>query len=125
MIKGIGNDLTEIARVADAVQKEAFRNHCYTSEEIAFCKDRAVLYADNFAAKEAVAKALGTGFSGFGPREIEVLRDGRGRPFVRLFGGAKERMEELGITNIHVSISNTAELSFATAVAETVESQRP
>lgn len=118
MIAGIGNDLVEIARIADAVEKASFRTRCYTPEEIAFCGDRAARYADNFAVKEAVAKALGTGFSGFGPREIEALRDERGRPFVRLTGGAKERMEELQVTQIHVTISNTAALSFAMAVAE-------
>ncbi len=69
--------------------------------------------------KEAVAKVFGTGFSSFGPAEIEVLRDGRGKPYVVLLGGAKELADRLGIERIHVSITNTRELAAAFAVGET------
>lgn len=74
--------------------------------------------AGTFAVKEAVSKALGTGFRSFGPREIEVLRDDLGKPFVRLHGGAKKLAEELAIQQIHVSITNTAEYAAAFAVGE-------
>jgi holo-[acyl-carrier protein] synthase len=74
--------------------------------------------AGDFAVKEAVAKALGTGFRGFGPGDIGVLRDGLGKPYVELAGGAKARLEEIGATAVHVSITNTKEYAFAFAVVE-------
>ena len=68
--------------------------------------------------KEAVAKAMGTGFLGFKIREIEVLRDELGKPYVNLYGNAKLKQEELGIKAFFVSISDTKEYVSAVAVAE-------
>ena len=62
---------------------------------------------------------LGTGFCGFGPADIEVLRDERGRPFVTLYNGARERQESLGIGKIWVTISHEKEYALATAIGET------
>lgn len=118
MVLGTGIDLIEIERVGKACQKEAFLSRCYTGEEIKRFKDSPSCLAGNFAVKESVAKALGTGFSGFSPRDIEVLRDPLGAPYVNLYGKARERMEQLGIEKIHVSITNTKELAAAFAVAE-------
>ena len=74
--------------------------------------------AGDFAVKEAVAKALGTGFGGVAHREIEVLRNRRGKPYVRLYGSAEEFCRDHNIDNIQVSISNTDEFVTAYAVAE-------
>ena len=71
--------------------------------------------AGMFAAKEAVAKALGTGFSGFGFADIEILADEKGQPFVRLRGGAAALA---GDVNVHLSISHDGGLAQAFAVIE-------
>ena len=114
MIRGIGNDLIEIERVKRACQSEAFLRRVYTVQERDCFRGRPASLAGNFAVKEAVAKLLGTGFRGFGPSQIEVLRDESGRPFVNLFG----RAEELGIETIWVSISHSREMASAVAVGE-------
>lgn len=121
MIVGIGNDIIEIERVKKACQSEAFLRHVYTAREReAFGQSPASL-AGNFAVKEAVAKALGIGFRGFGPIGIEVLREESGRPYVVLHGAAGERAESLGISRIWVTISHDRESAIATAVAEACE----
>ena len=66
----------------------------------------------------AVAKVFGTGFRTFGPREIEVLRDELGKPYVMLYGKAEETAKRLGIKKLFVSISNTAVYASAYAVGE-------
>ncbi|MCI9148425.1 MAG: holo-ACP synthase [Hungatella sp.] len=119
MIVGVGTDLIEIARVEKACGKQAFLARIYTREECRQFGENVTRLAGNFAVKEAVAKALGTGFSGFWPRDIQVLRDEKGKPFVNLFDGALKRAGELGVENIHVSITNTKEYAAAFAVAET------
>ena len=119
MIVGVGTDLIEIARVKKACEKQAFLSRIYTEEEFRLFGDNAVRLAGNFAVKEAVAKALGTGFRSFTPREIQVLRDSLGKPYVNLFQGARKRADELAAVKIHVSITNTKEYAAAFAVAET------
>ena len=59
--------------------------------------------------KEAVAKALGTGFRTFMPIDVEVLRDDVGKPYVRLYRGALARFQEMGMERLEVSITNTRE----------------
>ena len=70
MIVGIGNDILEMERVRKACEKESFLGRCFTVKEIIQSDGSASFYAGNFCVKESVAKALGTGFSGFGPRDI-------------------------------------------------------
>lgn len=118
MILGIGNDVIEIGRVQKACQSEAFLNHVYTGQERERFTHIPASMAGNFAVKEAVAKMLGTGFRGFGPAQIEVLRDDLGRPYVNLYGGARERCEEIGIKKIWVTISHGKDIAMATAVGE-------
>lgn len=124
MIVGVGTDLIEIARVGKACEKQAFLSRIYTQEECRKFGGNAARLAGNFAVKEAVAKAFGTGFRNFWPADIEVLRDDMGKPFVRLFGGALERARELGVGTVHVSITNTREYAAAFAVAETKETSQ-
>ncbi len=118
MIIGVGTDLIEIERVGKACEKQAFLSRVYTEEECRKFGGNAAKLAGNFAVKEAVAKALGTGFRSFLPGDIEVLRDDKGKPFVNLLGGARDMAKELGIQTIHVSITNTKEYASAVAVAE-------
>ncbi len=117
MVYGLGNDLIEIKRVKKACEKEAFLLRYFTEEEILYTKKNSRMLAGNFAVKEAVSKSFGTGFLGFMPKDVEVLRDERGKPFVNLYGKAKNMMEEQGITRIEVTISNTQEYAMATAIA--------
>lgn len=121
MITGIGTDLVEIARVQKAIGRSAFLRKVYTEREQELIKVRAVRSAGNFAAKEAVAKALGCGFSGIRPIEIEVLRDVSGMPYVVLHGRAKQKAADMGITRIHVSITDTEQYAQAYAICETEE----
>lgn len=118
MIIGIGMDMVEMERVEKACGRQAFTERVYTEEERRQAGEKVSRLAGDFAVKEAVAKALGTGFRGFMPGEIEVLRDGLGRPYVKLYAGAKRRAEELGVGSVHVSITNTKEYAAAIAVAE-------
>ena len=92
MIIGIGTDLIEIERIKKACVKEAFLLRSFTLEERACIDGRPERAAGNFAVKEAVSKAMGTGFRGIGLNEIEVLRDAFGKPYINLYGRAeKER----------------------------------
>lgn len=118
MIFGIGTDLVEIERIKKACEKQAFLSRTYTEEECRQAGDNITRLAGNFAVKEAVAKAFGTGFRRFWPGDIEVLRDELGKPYVNLHGGARTAAEELGIVKIHASISNTKEYAVAYVVAE-------
>ncbi|MCI8726409.1 MAG: holo-ACP synthase [Hungatella sp.] len=118
MIVGIGTDLVEIARVEKACEKQAFLSRIYTQEERRQAGERALKLSGDFAVKEAVAKALGTGFRKFMPVDIEVLRDELGKPYVILHGEARRLSKELGVTQIHVSISNEKEYALAYVVAE-------
>lgn len=118
MIIGIGNDLIEIERVRKACEKEAFLRRFFTEKELELYRAKEVSLAGNFAVKEAVAKSFGTGFRGFEVIDIEVLRDELGKPYVNLYGGAREMFVKLGASNVHVSITNTKDYAAAFAVLE-------
>ena len=118
MIAGIGTDIVETERIFKAIQKESFLGKCYTKEEQKLIAERKSRAASNFAGKEAVAKALGTGFAGFVPSDIEILRRVDGVPYVLLHNGAKERAESLGINYIHISLSDTKDNAIADVVTE-------
>ena len=118
MIAGVGTDMIEIARIKRACEKKAFLTRVYTQEECQQAGENYSRLAGTFAVKEAVSKALGTGFRSFGPREIEVLRDELGKPYVMLYGKAEETAKRLGIKKLFVSISNTAVYASAYAVGE-------
>ncbi|RMF71198.1 MAG: holo-ACP synthase [Alphaproteobacteria bacterium] len=113
---GIGHDLVDIRRIAAALARhgDRFRRRVFTDDEIAYCEKRAdpaAAYARRFAAKEAAAKALGTGFArGVGWREIVVMNDPDGRPELHLHGQAAARAESLAPAGcrvaVHVSLSD-------------------
>ncbi len=110
--------MTEIKRVEKACEKQAFLARIYTEEEQRQAKGRPSKLAGDFAVKEAVAKAFGTGFREFMPIDIEVLRDEMGKPYVKLYGSAKDVAARLGIETIYVSITNTKDQAAAIAVAQ-------
>jgi len=118
MIIGIGNDMIEIERVRKACSKATFLTRCFTIEEINSFGEKPISLAGNFCVKESVAKAFGTGFRDFSLIDIEVLRDELGKPYVNLYGKAKELAVGLGIKRIHVSICNLKELAEAVVVLE-------
>ena len=123
MILGVGTDLIEIRRMEKACKKDYFVVRTFTDMESRQAKGSASKLAGSFAVKEAVAKVFGTGFRTFMPGDIEVLRDELGKPYVRLYGGALEQFEKMGMEQIHVSISNTNGLAMAFAVGEGKGSQ--
>ena len=90
----------------------------FTEAETQLIGDRWVKAAGNFAVKEAVSKMFGTGFRGISLKEIEVLRDELGKPYVKLYGKAAECAKQQGITRIHVSITNTKEYANAFVIGE-------
>lgn len=118
MIVGIGTDIIEIDRVVRACEKPAFLKKCFTEQERQLVRQRPGRAAVNFAAKEAVSKVLGTGFREYTPKEIEVLRDELGAPYVILHGNALKRAEEMGIKKISLSLSDSKQYAVAFAVGE-------
>lgn len=117
-----GVDIVEIARVAGiaAVHTPRFVDRILSEREQAGGKPGAAYLAGRFAAKEAVAKAMGTGVwrRGISFTDIEILRDGQGRPTVSLSGQAKRIFTADGGRQISVSISHDGGYAVAFAVAE-------
>jgi len=124
MIVGTGIDITEVPRVAESMARfgERFLRRIYTEEEIRYCDSKAnrvERYAARFAAKEAAMKALGTGWSrGIRWRDIEVYRQPGSRPTIRFHGKASEFAARMGVTNIALSLSHTAEQAIASVILE-------
>ena len=118
MIYGIGTDLAEVNRVKKAYEKEAFRNKVYTEQEQQMIAGNAQRAAGNFAVKESVVKAFGTGFGKISAIDVEVLREASGKPYVVLYGEAAEYAKTEQIRQIHVSISNTKEYAISYVVME-------
>lgn len=120
MTGAVGVDLIEVDRVARAVERhgERFLERCFTEAELAYCGRRAPELAARFAAKEAAAKALGTGIGTVGWREIEVVRAPSGRPTLALHGAARDLARERGLGEPLISISHTREHAIAFVVWE-------
>lgn len=118
MVKGIGTDIVEIERIKKAIEKKGFADKIFTKKEqqLYHCVNPQTL-AGNFAAKEAIAKAFGTGFAGCSPIEIEVLRDNYGKPYVNLYGGAKDIINSIGGT-VCITISHSKDNAVAFAVID-------
>ena len=124
MIVGMGIDVAEVKRIQAviAAQAERFLRRVYTLDEVAYCeqfKNKFERYAGRFAVKEAAMKALGTGWSrGVRWVDIEVVRQRGGRPTLALRGEAKQISDSLGVKNIAVSITHTAEQAIAQVIFE-------
>lgn len=128
-LAGVGVDMLEISRMAAAMRRHPnFLRRLFTDEERAYCEASvrpAEHYAARFAAREAVLKALGTGFSqGVGLKDVSVGRTEAGRPVCLLSGRAKEIADAQGVQEVALSLSFTHELAVANAVAMT-EAVRP
>ncbi|MCI0493176.1 MAG: holo-ACP synthase [Planctomycetes bacterium] len=123
-ILGIGTDIVECLRIAQMIERhgELFITRVYTDDEIHYCSARKAAtqhFAGRWAAKEAVLKALGTGWRrGIGWRDIEICNDRSGAPSIILRGGARDVMEQAGIQKIHITISHCRSHAVATAIAE-------
>jgi holo-[acyl-carrier protein] synthase len=115
-----GVDLIEVARVAQAVEQhgERFLHRCFTAQELADAATRMPALAVRFAAKEAVAKALGCGIGDVTWQDIEIRRDARHRPEVILHGAAQTLAHDLGLTEWAISLSHTHEHAVAFVVAQ-------
>lgn len=118
MIAGVGCDIIEIPRIAAAIEKPAFLERCFTDAEREYITSHgASSAAAAFAAKEAVSKALGTGISGFGMRDIEILHELNGKPYAVLHGGAAALAEKIG-ARVSISLSHSREYAVAYAVLD-------
>ncbi len=115
----VGVDLIEVQRIEEALtrHRERFLARVFTPGEQAYCQGRPEALAARWAAKEAVAKALGTGVGDVRWQEIEVVCDARGKPHIRLHGAAYALAEQMGIREIAVSLSHTREHAIAFVVA--------
>ena len=121
---GRGVDIVEIERMRRILARTpSFARKVFSEAERAYCDAKAnpeVHYATRFAAKEAVVKALGTGFSeGIGVRDIEVRRTTKGRPYVVLTGRAREVARDRGVREMPLSLSFTHTEAVACAMAIT------
>ena len=115
----VGIDLVEVERITETLARfgARFLQRVYTEAELAIVGQNPVRLAGRFAAKEACAKALGTGIDGPRWRELECLRDAAGKPMMRLHGAAAARARELGWHSLDVSISTTRRHGIALVVA--------
>jgi holo-[acyl-carrier protein] synthase len=120
-----GIDLVENARIARAIERqgEAFLRRVFTPDERACCEaraDAAAAFAARWAAKEAVAKAFGTGIGAAAQlTEIEVVRSPSGQPLIRLHGSAAATAARLGVIDVRISLTHTEHYAAAFAVLTT------
>jgi len=123
MILRSGVDLIEIERISSALERhgERFLRRIYTPGELAECEgdicQHAPSLAARFAAKEATAKALGTGIGDVSWQEIEILHELNGQPVLNLYYQAKELAASLGLTTWSLSISHTHSHAVAVVIA--------
>ena len=123
MVIGIGIDIIEISRIEKIMKRtSSFIEKSFTDNEIDYFKLKGLkgnVVAGNFAAKEAISKAIGTGFRGFGLKDIEVLRDELGKPVVNLSEKIYKLLDKKDF-NMHISISHNKENAIAYAVMEAI-----
>ena len=120
-ILGIGVDLVEVARIERAIARhEAFVSRVFSARErerCEACSRPGRRYAACFAAKEAAAKALGTGIRGFSWPELEMLPGDNGRPGLEMTGRAREVASSRGVEEIMLSVSHSGGMAIAVAQA--------
>jgi holo-[acyl-carrier protein] synthase len=121
MVRGLGVDIVETGRIRKALcRSDGFMKRIFAPSEIEYYRSRNMnvhSIAGGFAAKEAVAKAVGTGIRDFDWVDIRIMRDGLGSPVVKLCGRAEKVCIKNGITGVIVSISHCKEYAVATAIA--------
>ncbi len=114
-----GVDIIEIERIQDSITRNGarFLERVYTANELALCGEDSASLAARFAAKEAVAKALGCGIGDVHWQEIEILRDEARAPVLHLYGAAQELADQLGLKTWSLSLSHTKTHAVAFVVA--------
>jgi len=123
LIKGIGTDIIEIKRIEKAIRNKSFINKVFNENElIGLDKDnlKANSLAGKFSAKEAVSKALGTGIRGFSFKDIEILKDDLGKPYVILKNNAEKLASSFGNYSISISISHSRDNAVTVAMLEVI-----
>jgi holo-[acyl-carrier protein] synthase len=124
MIKGTGVDIVEIDRIRKTMEKgrDRFINRVFTEEEQRYCsryRDPAPHFSARFAAKEALFKALGTGWAkGVTWLDVEVRREDPEAPIMVLQGEAERQCERLGAAHVHLSLSHSDQWAVATVILE-------
>ena len=123
MVKGIGIDIIDVARIKKTTTKDnRFVEKVYTASEIGYCRSKyrpEEHFAARFAAKEAFFKALGTGWrGGMAWTDISVENDALGKPEIRLSGKALEYFKKKKFQGLHLSISHTKDYAVAAVVIE-------
>jgi holo-[acyl-carrier protein] synthase len=122
-ILGIGTDIVECLRIAQMIERhgELFITRVYTPREIRYCQRRKAAtqhFAGRWAAKEAVLKAVGTGWRrGISWRDVEICNVAGGKPIVVIRGGLREIADEMGIGQVLISISHCRSHATAYAIA--------
>lgn len=120
MIKGIGVDLCGIERMRKAVERHGFKERVFSDQEISYAEgkaDPASHYAASFAAKEALAKALGWGLGSMGVDSCSVVRTAAG-PCFEFTGEMQGRLEKAGIGCVFLSLSHDGGMAVAMVVLE-------
>ena len=124
-ILDIGVDIVEIDRIKEALTKnERFLNKLFTKNEIEYYKSKnfkVETIAGNFAAKEAISKAIGTGIRNFKFSDMEILRNDLGKPVVKTYNNLKQICIDFNVLDIKVSISHSNKYAVANAIAITKE----
>ena len=126
-VVGLGTDIVECLRIAKLIERhgELFIGRVYTDAEIEFCRSRKAAtqhYAGRWAAKEAVLRALGTGWRpGLNWTDIEIRNNEEGRPVTAFRGAARDLVEQLGIGDLVISVSHCRTHAMATALALAAE----
>ena len=120
-ILDIGIDIVEIKRIEDALNKnKRFLDKLFTKEEIKYFESRNFkieTIAGNFAAKEAISKAMGTGIRNFNFIDIEVLRNELGKPIVKTYNNLNKKCIDYNVLEIKVSISHSDNYAVSNAIA--------
>lgn len=127
IVLGVGIDLVDAATVERqiVVSGNRYLTHMLTPDELAFCGGDLSRIASRIAGKEAVAKALGTGFrEGVRWRDIQIVRADNGAPGVALAGGAAERADALGILDLRISLTHEGSLAAALVVGVSREVEK-
>ena len=124
MIRGIGIDIFDMSRMEPLIGdlSDPFFKATFTEAEIQKSlekSDKLKYLCERFSAKEATIKCLYTDLEGVSLKDMEVLNDDYGRPFVNINGALKGKIAELGIKSIHISISQEGNLVIAMAISET------
>ncbi|EMB29858.1 holo-ACP synthase [Treponema denticola] len=122
MILGLGIDIVEVSRLEKWLNDKKLLERFFNKEELEYVLSKrdgaAPSLAVRFAAKEAFGKALGTGLAGIELKDIAVVNDKTGRPFLKLFGTALQALKEKGGADIHLSLTHEKTTAAAVVIIE-------